>query len=80
MKNWPVWRRGCLAPWCIGPPSTTRQPACHAGRVTDLMEAVGLAADARAYVCGPPAMVEAVRQSVVKAGAAGCDVLCERFS
>ncbi|MBV7485818.1 2Fe-2S iron-sulfur cluster binding domain-containing protein [Bordetella sp. BOR01] len=53
---------------------------CHAGRVTDLIEAMALAADTRAYVCGPPAMVEAVRQSVVKAGAAGTDVLCERFS
>jgi len=53
---------------------------CHAGRVTELIEAMQLAADTRAYVCGPPAMVEAVRQSVVKAGAAGGDVLCERFS
>jgi benzoate/toluate 1,2-dioxygenase reductase subunit len=51
-----------------------------AGRVTDLLSDVSMDASTRAYLCGPPPMVDAARQAVTAAGVPRRDVLCERFS
>jgi 3-phenylpropionate/trans-cinnamate dioxygenase ferredoxin reductase subunit/benzoate/toluate 1,2-dioxygenase reductase subunit len=56
------------------------QAGCHAGYPTDLIPQLGLAANTRVYLCGPPPMVEAGRRAAEAAGLKRADVLCERFA
>ncbi len=54
--------------------------ACHTGYATDLIASLGLDRSTRAYLCGPPPMVEAGRTAAEAAGLARRDMLCERFN
>lgn len=52
----------------------------HAGRAVDAIAGLDLDPATRAYVCGPPAMVDAARPALVAAGVAHDQILCERFT
>ncbi len=52
-------------------------PSFHAGFVTDLIDRPGT--DIDAYVCGPPAMIDAARDRLRDAGVAEERIHCERF-
>lgn len=53
--------------------------SCHIGYATDLIASVGIGANDRVYLCGPPPMVEAGRAAVRAAGVPGESALAERF-
>lgn len=55
-------------------------PDCHTGYATDLIGGMKLPLSTRAYLCGPPAMVEAARRAAEGAGLQRADILCERFA
>lgn len=52
-------------------------PSCHSGFVTDLIDRPSTNMDA--YVCGPPAMIDAARARLRAAGIAEEHIHCERF-
>ena len=52
-------------------------PSFHTGFVTGLIDPP--ASDIDAYVCGPPAMIEAARARLRAAGIAEERIHCERF-
>jgi len=54
--------------------------SCHTGYATELIAGLGMPADTRVYLCGPPAMVEAGRSAAQAAGMPRRDMLCERFT
>ncbi len=53
------------------------EPSFHTGFVTDLIDPPGR--DLDAYVCGPPAMIDAAQARLRAAGVAGARIHCERF-
>ncbi|MGS1117496.1 2Fe-2S iron-sulfur cluster-binding protein [Castellaniella sp. UC4442_H9] len=53
--------------------------SCHVGYATDLIASVGISANDRVYLCGPPPMVEAGRAALRAAGVSGENALAERF-
>ncbi len=59
----------------VGEPG--RDPSFHTGFVTDLIDPP--ATDIDAYVCGPPAMIDAARARLREAGVTEERIHCERF-
>ncbi len=53
---------------------------CHQGYGTDLIKKLAIDPRTQVYLCGPPPMVDAGREAIVKAGLRKSDVLCERFA
>lgn len=56
-----------------------REWSGHKGFVTDLIKLDDLEADARAYLCGPPVMIEAARKRLTDFGLAGNAIFAEEF-
>jgi len=53
---------------------------CHPGYATDLIPSLAVEKTTRAYLCGPPPMVDAARAALMEAGIRKSEILCERFT
>ncbi len=62
---------------CIAVEAPGNDPSHRTGRVTELIDLPGT--DIDAYLCGPPAMIDAARERLRAAGVAEERIYCERF-